>query len=145
MASRGRDPRERQLFHGTSQSHVVQSIFTQSFDWRMSGKNATVFGKGAYFARDAKYSDQYTGSPRTDDDASHWMFMARVLLGDYTLGHRDYVRPPVKDPSRAHSELYDSCVNNVDKPTVFVVFDHDQCYPEYVICYTKCGNPFYKT
>ena len=39
----------------------------------------------------------------------------------------DYVDP--------ESDLYDSCVNNVKNPTVFVIFDNDQCYPEYIIKY----------
>ena len=137
MKSKGRDPNERQLFHGTSRSDVVQSIFTQNFDWRCAGKNATAFGKGSYFASDASYSDKYTGSDRRGSDSKHWMFMARVLLGDYTQGHCDYVRPPPKDGNAPYGELYDSCVNRQPQPFIFVIFDHDQCYPEYVICYEK--------
>jgi poly [ADP-ribose] polymerase 7/11/12/13 len=48
-----------QLFHGTQDEKVVKAILHQNFDWRVSGKNATMFGKGAYFAKDACYSDRW--------------------------------------------------------------------------------------
>ena len=51
---------EQQLFHGTSPDSVVQAIFRQNFDPRLSGKNMVAYGKGSYFARDASYSDKYT-------------------------------------------------------------------------------------
>ena len=136
IESRGKTANENQLFHGTSQNEVVQSIFTQNFDPRVAGKNATVYGKGAYFARDANYSDNYTGG-RKHLEANHWMFMARVLVGEYCVGKPDFVRPPPKNPAKPHGELYDSCVNKMQNPAIYVIFDNDQCYPEYAICYRK--------
>ncbi|KAL3842806.1 hypothetical protein ACJMK2_020790 [Sinanodonta woodiana] len=50
---------ELQLFHGTVSS-VIDSICKKGFDWRLSGKNGTMFGQGSYFAAKAKYSHQYT-------------------------------------------------------------------------------------
>ncbi|KAK3593994.1 hypothetical protein CHS0354_040740 [Potamilus streckersoni] len=50
---------ELQLFHGTVSS-VIDSICKKGFDWRVSGKNGTMFGQGSYFAVKAKYSHQYT-------------------------------------------------------------------------------------
>lgn len=63
------------------------------------------------------------------------MFLVRVLVGTYTVGDRRYFRPPPKHYVDPESDLYDSCVNNVKNPTVFVIFDNDQCYPEYIIKY----------
>ena len=35
---------------------VVQKLMQQGFNRSFCGKNATVYGKGVYFARDAEYS-----------------------------------------------------------------------------------------
>ena len=130
---------ERQLFHGTRDEEVVQAICRQNFDWRISGSaNDVVFGHGTYFARDACFSDKYSECRKTDKGRRNcWMFLARVLVGRTAVGHRDYVRPPPIDPEQPHGDLYDSCVNSLDRPKVFVVFDTDQCYPEYLIAYKR--------
>ena len=48
---------ERELFHGTGPNDV-DKICKQNFDWRLHGKNATMFGAGSYFALKASYSDR---------------------------------------------------------------------------------------
>jgi len=135
--SRSSELIERQLFHGTRDEDVVQAIFRQNFDWRVSGTaNDVVYGRGAYFARDASFSDKYSTSRKLGIRRHNsWMFLARVLVGRTAVGKRDYVRPPPVNPAQPHGDLYDSCVNSLDRPTIFVVFDMDQCYPEYVIAY----------
>lgn len=122
---------EKRLFHGTSPG-TVEAICKQNFDWRLHGKNATVYGEGSYFAVNASYSHAYA---KRDADLSQFMFLARVLVGSYTEGHSSYRRPPPKQPSNPASDLYDSCVDDKSNPTIFVVFDTDQFYPEYVIKY----------
>ena len=68
------------------------------------------------------------------------MFVAKVLVGSYTKGHSSYRRPPPKIPSDPRSDLYDSCVDNQSNPSVFVVFDTDQVYPEYIITYSTISR-----
>ena len=133
---------EKQLFHGTS-SDSVDAICKQNFDWRMCGKNGNKYGEGSYFASKASYSDCYA---RKDADGFQFMFLARVLVGLFTKGRSSYRRPPPKDPSTPASDLYDSCVNSKNDPTIFVVFDMDQYYPEYVFKYftmesASCPTP----
>jgi len=41
----GLDVQENQLFHGTNNS-VLEAICKKGFDWRVCGKNATVYGQG---------------------------------------------------------------------------------------------------
>lgn len=60
------------------------------------------------------------------------MFVALVLVGDYTAGKSAYVRPPYKPDGKT---LYDSCVNQKLDPSIFVIFEKHQIYPEYVIEY----------
>ncbi|NXS96134.1 PAR12 polymerase, partial [Jacana jacana] len=122
----GKDVDERFLFHGTSKKYT-DAICQQNFDWRICGLHGTVYGKGSYFARDASYSDNYC---REDLDTKT-MFLARVLVGEFTLGSSSYVRPPLKD----NQSFYDSCVNCSSNPSIFVIFEKQQIYPEYLIEY----------
>ncbi|XP_061570764.1 protein mono-ADP-ribosyltransferase PARP12-like [Cololabis saira] len=123
----GRNVTEKQLFHGTD-SKALENICEDNFDWRICGVHGTVYGQGSYFARDAKYSHNYTG-----DSIIRNMFLSRVLVGSYTRGASDYRRPPPKDG--ADKTFYDSCVDNVTNPSIYVVFDKLQIYPEYLIQY----------
>uniref|UniRef100_A0AAY4EIH2 Poly [ADP-ribose] polymerase 12-like n=1 Tax=Denticeps clupeoides TaxID=299321 RepID=A0AAY4EIH2_9TELE len=123
---------ERLLFHGTNSVHI-DAICSLNFDWRKCGTNGTVFGEGSYFARDAKYSHAYTSS--TGDRC---MFACRVLVGNYTKGQSHYRHPPSKDGGHT---LYDSCVNDVHDPSIFVVFEKQQVYPEFLITYGECTLP----
>ncbi|XP_073506587.1 protein mono-ADP-ribosyltransferase PARP12-like [Phyllobates terribilis] len=125
--SGGREVDERQVFHGTS-SGLIDAICQQNFDWRICGAHGTSYGKGSYFARDASYSDRYCGSV----DSQRAMFVARVLVGDFVRGLPSYLRPP----SKSSSSFYDSCVNTERDPSIFVVFEKHQIYPEYLIRYT---------
>lgn len=43
------------LWHGTN-ADVMDKIMQQGFNRSFCGKNATMYGKGVYFARDASYS-----------------------------------------------------------------------------------------
>lgn len=61
------------------------------------------------------------------------MFVALVLVGDYTQGNSSYVRPPLKANSKT---FYDSCVNCERDPSIYVIFDKQQIYPEYLIKYS---------
>ena len=67
----------------------------------------------------------------------HSMLLTRVYVGRYTQGKRSHRKPPPIDPSNPYSICYDSCVNYPKNPTLFVVSDVHQYYPEYVIEYTN--------
>ncbi|KAG7333380.1 hypothetical protein KOW79_003515 [Hemibagrus wyckioides] len=123
----GRDVDERLLFHGTRES-LIEAICEQNFDWRVCGVNGTLYGKGSYFARDASYSDQYSQSA----DTTKKMFVARVLVGHYTSGHNSLLRPPPKTMGKG---FYDSCVDDCSNPSIFVIFEKYQIYPEFIIEY----------
>mgnify|MGYP000034807552 CR=1 FL=1 len=131
LASKKTFINEKRLFHGTSPS-AVGAICKQNFDWRLHGKNATKYGEGSYFALNSSYSDAYATQ---DDNSSKFMFVAKVLVGSYTMGQSSYRRPPQKDPRNPTSDLYDSCVDDTSSPSIFVLFDTDQFYPEYIIEY----------
>lgn len=77
---------------------------------------------------DAKYSHYYT----SDTDVRS-MFVVRLLVGKYTKGSPEYRRPPSKDGGDIN--FYDSCVDDVHRPSIYVVFDKPQIYPEYLLQY----------
>ena len=129
---------KKNLFHGTDSLNAVRGIAINNFDFRLSGKNATRYGNGAYFAKDAKYSHSYTDIK--DSSGERYMFRATVLVGEYTKGHPDHKRPPQKH-SRDH-ELYDSCVDNEDFPKIFILYERAKYYPEYLITYQEENDPF---
>ncbi|XP_064312921.1 protein mono-ADP-ribosyltransferase PARP12-like [Phalacrocorax carbo] len=121
---------ERLLFHGTNVSHVP-AICEQNFDWRICGTHGTMYGKGSYFARDASYSHDYCSS----HNGRYSMFVALVLVGDFVEGKPEYVRPPLR--ARDSNRLYDSCVNDLTDPSIFVIFEKHQIYPAYILEYSN--------
>ncbi|KAB0391181.1 hypothetical protein E2I00_012711, partial [Balaenoptera physalus] len=90
MFGRDRIINERHLFHGTSQD-VVDGICKHNFDPRVCGKHATMFGQGSYFAKKASYSHNFS---KKSSKGVHFMFLAKVLTGRYTMGSHGMRRPP---------------------------------------------------
>ncbi len=127
---------ERHLFHGTSQD-VVEGICKHNFDPRVCGKHATMFGQGSYFARKAVYSHNFS---KRSTRGVHYMFLAKVLTGKFTVGNPSMRRPPPLNPRDACSDLFDSCVDNWMDPQIFVIFSDDQSYPYFIIQYEEVGN-----
>ncbi|CAG2244521.1 PARP7S [Mytilus edulis] len=123
---------ERNLFHGTDSLNTCRGICTNNFDFRTSGRNATVYGEGSYFAVHARTGNSYTQADLPTD--IRFMFRAKILVGQFTVGNPSLRRPP-EIPGQVH-KLYDSCVDDVQDPKIFVVFDRNQCYPDYLIMYT---------
>lgn len=64
------------------------------------------------------------------------MYVARVLVGQYTKGKEGIiVPPPINEGDPTVS--YDTVVDDVSNPGMFVVFYDYQCYPEYLIAFKK--------
>ena len=97
-------------------------------------QQGTWHGVGVYFAVNASYSaDQKYAKP--DDKGNCRMYYAKVLTGEYTQGNDKMLTAPPINPSKP--QLYDSTVNNVKSPTVFVTYHDDQAYPEYTVTFGK--------
>ncbi|KAM8770647.1 protein mono-ADP-ribosyltransferase PARP15-like isoform 2-T2 [Rhynchonycteris naso] len=126
----GHTNNERILFHGTD-ADSVPNINKHGFNRSYAGKNATAYGKGTYFAIDAclSASDQYS---RPDSNGRKYIYVARVLTGDYTRGHEGLIVPPSKNPYN-FTDLFDSVTDDIQNPQLFVIFSDCQTYPEYLI------------
>uniref|UniRef100_A0A8C7ZG84 Poly [ADP-ribose] polymerase n=1 Tax=Oryzias sinensis TaxID=183150 RepID=A0A8C7ZG84_9TELE len=127
----GHQNNEKRLFHGTSED-TVKIINERGFNRVYAGKNAAYFGNGTYFAVNASYSAQDTYS-KPNANGEKIMYLCRVLTGDYTLGQQHMIAPPAK--SSLSIELFDSVVDNVANPVMFVIFHDTQAYPEYLITF----------
>ena len=137
MKKKTKDVLEKQLWHGTKHKSS-EAICRQNFDFRISGSNVgTLYGQGSYFHRQANYSNSYT---ELENDVRR-MFLARVLVGSYATGDKSLKRPPPIDPSNPLGDLHDSCVDDDSDPSIFVIFDTSQAYPEYLIEYNNSHDP----
>lgn len=71
------------------------------------------------------------------------MYLARVLAGKYADGEKGMRQPPI------HQERpdlrFDSVVDTSHDPTIFVIFHDDQCYPEYLITFTRTADGYAAT
>ncbi|XP_040201325.1 protein mono-ADP-ribosyltransferase PARP12-like [Rana temporaria] len=125
---------EHRLFHGTNPADI-DVICSQNFDQKICGTNGIAYGLGSYFARDASYSHKYSIPTSA---GTRTMFLAHVLVGDFTEGNPTLLCPPQKYGS---SQRYDSCVDNKNNPSVYVVFEKDQVYPTYILEYEERKTP----
>ncbi|XP_032835533.2 protein mono-ADP-ribosyltransferase PARP14-like isoform X1 [Petromyzon marinus] len=130
-ASPLKTPVEKILFHGTALD-TCEKINANGFNRSYCGKNAVAYGNGVYFAVSAMYSARDTYSP-PDSDGIKYVYRARVLTGNYTAGSVGMLEPPPKDPIVNSVLLYDSVVDNTSRPSMFVIFNDNQAYPEHII------------
>ncbi|KAM6978444.1 poly(ADP-ribose) polymerase family member 14-related sequence 1 [Tautogolabrus adspersus] len=127
----GHQNNERRLFHGTSDD-TIDHINEHGFNRSYAGKNAACYGNGTYFAVNASYSASNTYS-RPNQKGEKFMYLCRVLTGDFTVGQQNMITPPAK--GAVSFQKYDSVVDNIARPTMFVVFHDTQAYPEYLITF----------
>ncbi len=87
-----------------------------------------------YFAVDSFYSaqDKYAVP---DSSGLRYMFVCRVIIGEYTRGNKGMkTAPPLTTGSNA---VFDTLVDHVKSPTIFVAMSDAQAYPEYLITFKK--------
>ncbi|XP_022067115.1 protein mono-ADP-ribosyltransferase PARP10 [Acanthochromis polyacanthus] len=121
---------ERTLYHGTSDTSVKE-ICIHGFNRSFCGKNATVYGQGVYFAVNSALSVQDQYSP-PNADGYKYIFVSKVLTGDFTKGCHSMKTAPLKESSDVPLR-YDSVTDNITKPSMFVIFNDTQAFPEYLI------------
>ena len=93
---------------------------------------ATAYGKGVYFASSFSFSTKEIYSP-PDINNNKYIFQCRVLTGHHHVGNPQFVEPPVRDKKTL--ALYNSVVDCVKSPSIFVVFRDTQAYPEYLVVF----------
>ncbi|XP_034561260.1 protein mono-ADP-ribosyltransferase PARP10 [Notolabrus celidotus] len=121
---------ERTLYHGTSETSVKE-ICVHGFNRSFCGKNATVYGQGVYFAVNSALSVQDQYSP-PNSDGYKFIMVSKVLTGDYTKGCHSMKTAPLKETGDIPLR-YDSVTDDITKPSMFVIFNDTQAFPEYLI------------
>eukprot|EP00485_Elphidium_margaritaceum_P015625 CAMPEP_0202731254 /NCGR_PEP_ID=MMETSP1385-20130828/187054_1 /ASSEMBLY_ACC=CAM_ASM_000861 /TAXON_ID=933848 /ORGANISM="Elphidium margaritaceum" /LENGTH=1201 /DNA_ID=CAMNT_0049397547 /DNA_START=241 /DNA_END=3846 /DNA_ORIENTATION=- len=117
---------ERDLFHGTKDENVMSTVQQEGF--RKEFNQTAAYGKGTYFARDASYSVSFSAC---NDSGVYKMFQCKVICGQSHIGNRNF---ELKSwPKKADGFIYDSLVNNVANPSIYVIHDDARVYPMFVI------------
>jgi hypothetical protein len=125
MGSKKRRVKELQLFHGTS-FKASKEIIEFGFDKRYNIRG--LFGNGNYFAVSSQMAHKYTSIYKEE----RIMFLANVLVGDYTISPgQKTITPPMKKDT---TQLYDTVVDK-EPPSIFVTFERAQSYPLFLISY----------
>ena len=122
----------RMLFHGTNAVEaIVNSVDGHGFLPMLAGTSTgAIWGDGTYFARDAGYSNYYA---RTLASGDKQMMLVDVLAGLSTQGAQGMKVCPFL-PGQSYAR-YNSLVNRVQDPSIFVVQHSNQAYPSYLITY----------
>jgi Ca2+-binding EF-hand superfamily protein len=123
----------RWAFHGTAAVESIVSNPMSGFQPLASGtRGASLWGPGTYFARDAKYvaDGPFCGEPAAD--GSRRMLMCLLTSGMPCLG--DPQNHGVL-PVRQGMHRYDSTVDSLSSPEIFIVQHPGAAYPAYVITF----------
>lgn len=123
----------RWLFHGSSAIDSIVSNPIQGFQPLASGSQGeAVWGRGTYFARDAEYvaAGPFCGMPAPD--GTRRMLLCLVTTGMSCAGdprHHGIL------PMRLKPHRYNSTVDSLSSPEVFIVTHPNAAYPAYVITF----------
>ena len=90
--------------------------------------STAVYGRGVFFVRHANYAATDKFSPR-DNFSNKYVFVVKVLTGE--LAKYDV---QLSSASTQKTQCYCG-VDDVDNPTIFVIYDDTQAYPEYLITF----------
>jgi len=126
-------------FHGTGPDpNAAESIISDpvaGFQPLTCGsRNKSLWGPGAYFARDAQYvaEGNFCGPPSAHSGGSRRMLLCLVTLGIPCLGDAQHtgVLPYRQKPHR-----YNSSVDSLSSPEIYAVQHPGAAYPAYVITF----------
>merc|ERR1711976_600494 len=122
----------RWVFHGTDAIESIVSNPISGFQPLASGtKGAALWGSGTYFARDAKYvADGGFSKPRAD--GTRQILLCLLSTGMPCLGDPEHHGVL---PVRQGVHRFDSCVDSMSSPEIFITQHPGAAYPAYVITF----------
>ena len=70
------------------------------------------------------------------------MLACSVVVGEFCRGKKDARTPDLRDATK--NILYDSTVDTLSNPSIYVTYHDAQAYPEYLIVFkeTRMSSPF---
>lgn len=116
----------RQLFQAVDPT-LLSVLCYENFDWRHQRKRQSSmnYGRGCYFYSRACEAIEQGPQPTR---ARQHLVLAKVIVGKWTCGNRTMTAPPFINNTR--------CNTTTDKsyqPTVFVKYNSQEFYPEYLV------------
>lgn len=77
----------------------------------------------------------HSSGVRTGPDANgvQNMFLVRAVVGEVCKGVKDALTPAV----RYENQLYDSTVDDVQRPSIYVTYNDAQVYPDILIKFSQ--------
>ncbi len=124
-----KEPNEIWAVHG-SVLDSLNNISANGFNRSYNGKNATLYGKGAYFAKTGMFTFSCSYAVQSTDGTQS-MILARVVQGKSTLGTSDMLEPPYIDA--ATKLRYDTTTDG--SGLIIVTYKDQQAYPAYLITF----------
>jgi hypothetical protein len=122
----------RWAFHGTDQvDSIVEDPMTGFQPLACGTRLGTVWGSGTYFARDARYVVDGNFCPQRRD-GSRQMLLCLLMIGMPCLGDPNHhgVLPFRRKPHR-----YNSSVDSLSSPEIFITQHPGAAYPAYLITF----------
>ncbi|KAJ7345853.1 hypothetical protein JRQ81_001803 [Phrynocephalus forsythii] len=95
------------------------------------------YGTGVYFTKNPR--NLVDTEEKCEMDHLICLFEADVVTGSYTKGNQSFVAPPVINTSSM--KLYDSVVDDIHNPEIFVIFNREQALPLYLLTCSILRNP----
>ena len=119
-------PEELRVHVNVSARHLAEDGFSELLTGSSTGN---LWGKGLYFARDAAYVAG--GYARSNGDGSELMLLCHVTTGMCTVGAPEMSLCPY----RKGNFKFNSTVDSLSNPEIFVLQKSAGALPAYVITY----------
>ena len=115
------------LFHGTSFENVKKII---DVGFNRDYNITSYYGKGSYFSNVAEIASRYCKANEENGDV-FVMLGCKVYIGESTIGRRNMDKKELYKDDKVTQ--YDSLVNDLDDPTIFVINRDYHAVPCFII------------
>ena len=129
--------REDVLFHGTSFGNIAKIINTGfNRDYNVKSR----YGKGTYFSNKARIAARYCTKYDKENNfyTAYAMLACKAYIGEITKGREHMNDHELYKEDKVTQ--YDSLVNDLDNPTIFVINRDYHVVPCFVIVFTAGSN-----
>lgn len=136
----GGEPKEVCVWHGTGNPlrsgdgiHPRVIYEDRQDGFMMQHSSEGMWGRGIYFARDARYSDSYAFAL---ENGTKCLLLARLLAGDevHVMPNDRSLRFCPDKPDG--TGRYDTVTGDTCRSKVYIVYENGRAMPEYLITYT---------